>query len=216
MKLTKKFIKNNKLRRNKSKKQIKKRKQSKNNKLRRNKSKKLRNKSNNGGKAIPPSDYPDTVRRSRDDDGILLQQLPLQPLQQPQQIQFAANDSIIVNLPEDIVVARLENVPLAARTPENLDDFNHKRANFLLYTNHANMARELGSILYSLNDVIRLESRVRNLRNDVYNRYGRDILEAWDPDPDPNEGQGPHIVIEQESDSDSDSDDDPNAGVWIE
>lgn len=227
MKLTKKNRKFMKLRRNKSKKQ----KQSKNNKLRKNKSKKQRNKSKNGGKAIPPQDYPNTVRRIRDDDGNLIQQLPLQPPQQAQQAQqaqllqfpqfedneeapddifpppvdvpvYSDIDMITVDLPEDIAVVRLENVALAERTPENLEDFNDKRHKFLVHRNHANMARRDGNAFLSLNDVIRLEARVENLRNDVYNRYGRDILEEWEPD----QHQG--IVIESESGSDYNPDDD--------
>jgi hypothetical protein len=227
MKLTKKNYKVLKIRRNKSKKQNKKRKQSKNNKLRKNKSKKQKNKSNNGGKAIPPSDLPNTVRRIRDADGNLIQQLPLlppQPPQPPQLLQFpqfedneeapddifpppvevpeySDIDMITVDLPEDIAVVRLENVPLAERTPENLEDFNDKRHKFLVSRNHANMARRDGNPFLSLNDVIRLEARVENLRNDVYNRYGRDILEEWEPD------QGYHIDVEPSSGSEFNPDD---------
>jgi len=235
MRLTKK---NNKLRRNKSRNKSRnnklKRNKSRNNKLRRNKSKKPRNKGNNGGKAIPPSDYPNTVRRIRDADGNLIQQLPLeqpqpQLLEFPQfdneendidsdnevapddrinppavEPQYSAIDSLGGLLPEDTVVVRLENVPLAARTPENLEDFNDKRYKFMVTSNQVNIARRDGNPFLSLNDVIRLEARLENLRNYVYNRYGRDISEEWEPD------QG--IVVESESGSEYD----PNDDNWIE
>ncbi len=225
-KLTRNKSRNNKLRRNKS----------RNNKLTKNKSKNLRNKNAIGGKAIPPSDYPNTVRRIRDADGNLIQQLPFQEVQ-PQLLEFpqfdneeddidsdnevapndrinppavepqySENDYITVNLPEDIVVVRLENVPLASRTPENLEDFNDKRHTFMVTNNQVNIARRDGNPFLSLNDVIRLEARLENLRNYVYNRYGRDISEEWEPD------QGEGIVIESESGSEYD----PNDDNWIE
>jgi hypothetical protein len=232
-KLTRNKSRNNKLRRNKSRNNKSRRNKSRNNKLRRNKSKNLRNKNGIGGKAIPPSDYPNTVRRSRDSDGNLIQQLPFQQ-PQPQVLgfpqfdneeddidsdnevapddrinppavepQYSAIDSLGGLLPEDTVVVRLVNVPLAARTPENLEDFNDKRYTFMVTNNQVNIARRDGNPFLSLNDVIRLEARLENLRNYVYNRYGRDISEEWEPD------QG--IVIESESGSESD----PNEGNWI-
>ena len=98
---------------------------------------------------------------------------------QPPPNRFSEIDQITRDMVYDTPVVRLDYVAPVEYTREKAREFYDRKGLYNTLIRTVTNARINNVQNYSLRDIERTEARAKNLRNTIYNLYGRNIEDEW-------------------------------------